>query len=144
MPLAICGKSGFNYAPFEDVEVAVAYSIHIARHDKAGNREPIDVREWVAAVSALNGVRLASSDMTASNPESGENIVIKGDGADAELYDEQQNAWLPVFRWSKRGSVSFNSPPDFDEATSRVRIVAAELARNLSAELVGDEGEFYP
>ncbi|MGY4398326.1 hypothetical protein ACVWZA_003532 [Sphingomonas sp. UYAg733] len=121
----------------------MAYSIHIVRHDKAGNREPIEVREWVAAVSALDGVRLASSDVTASNPVSGENIVIKRDDADAELHDEQQNAWLPVFRWSEHGSVSFNAPSDFDEATSRVRMVAGELARNLSAELVGDEGEFY-
>jgi hypothetical protein len=141
--LALCDKRGFNYAPFEDTEVAVAYSIHIVRHDKAGNREPIEVREWVAAVSASDGVRLASSDVTASNSVSGENIVIKSDGADAELHDEQRNAWLPVFRWSKRGSVSFNAPSDFDEATSRVRMVAGELARNLNAELVGDEGEFY-
>lgn len=121
----------------------MAYSIHIARHDKAGNREPIDVREWVSAVNALDGVRLVSGDVAASNPVSGEHIFIKSDGADAELHDEQQNAWLPVFRWSKRGSVSFNAPSDFDEATSRVRMVAGKLARNLSAELVGDEGEFY-
>lgn len=141
--MALCGKRGFTYTLFEDVEVAVAYSIHIVRHDKAGNPEPIEVREWVVAVSTLDSVRLASSDVTASNPVSGENIVIKSDGADAELYDEQQNAWLPVFRWSKRGSVSFNVPSDFDEVTSRVRMVAGELARNLSAELVGDEGEFY-
>lgn len=119
------------------------YSIHIVRHDKAGNRQPIEVGEWVAAVSALDGVRLASSDMTASNPVSGENIVIKSDGADAELHDVEQNAWWPVFRWSKRGSVSFNAPSDFDEATSRVRMVASELARTLSANLVGDEGEVY-
>jgi hypothetical protein len=141
--LALCGKSGLNYAPFEGVEVAVAYSIHIVRRDKAGNREPIEVREWVAAVNTLIGVRLASSDVTASNPVSGENIVIMSDGADAELHDEQHNEWLPVFRWSKRGSVSFNAPPDFDDTTSRVRMVAGKLARNLNAELVGDEGESY-
>ncbi len=121
----------------------MAYSIHIARHDKAGHREAIEMGEWLEAVSALNGVRLASGDVTASNPVTGENIVINSDGADAELSDEQQNAWLRVFCWSKGGSVSFNAPPDFDEATSRVRMVAGELARSLSAHLIGDEGEFY-
>lgn len=123
--------------------MVVAYSIHIVRHDKAGHREPIETAEWIEAVSALKGVRLASYEMTASNPVTGENITINSDGADVELYDEQQNAWLPVFCWSKRGSASFKAPPDFDEATSRVRVVAGELARNLSAHLVGDEGEFY-
>lgn len=122
----------------------VAYSIHIVRHDGAGRREPIDMGEWVEAVSALSGVRLASSDHTASNPVSGDSIVINSDGADAELYDEQQGAWLPVFRWSKLGSVSFNAPADFDEVTSHVRMVARDLARNLDADIVGDEGEAYP
>ena len=121
----------------------MAYLIHIERHDKAGNRVPIAESEWVEAVSALDGVRLASSDMTAANSLSGENIVIGSDGPDAELHDAQQGAWLPVFRWSKRGLVSFKATPDFNEATSSVRIVAIELARSLSAELVGDEGESY-
>lgn len=122
----------------------VAYSIHIVRHDRAGRREPVDMGEWIEAVSAVSGVRLASSDQTALNPVTGDSIVINSDGADAELYDEQQGAWLPVFRWSKPGWVSFNAPTDFDEVTSHVRMVASDLARNLGADIVGDEGESYP
>ena len=121
----------------------MAYSIHIVRHDIVGQREPIKIGEWVEAVSALESVRLASGDVTAVNPMTGENIVIRSDGADAELYDEQHNAWLPVFRWSKHGSISFNAPPDFDEVTSKVRVVANEMARDLGAVVIGDEGEIY-
>jgi len=121
----------------------VAYSIHIERHNDAGQREPIETDEWIEAVSATNGVRMLYSDATASNPVTHDNIVIKPDGAGAELYDEQRDIWLPVFRWTKRGSVSFEASPDFDEAESRLRIAAGELALKLSARLVGDEGEFY-
>lgn len=121
----------------------MAYSVHIMRYDRAGNRVPIEVCEWIEAASALNGVRLVGGEVTASNPVSGERIVVFGDGVNAELHDEQRNIWLPVFRWSARGSVSFNPPPDFDDATSRIRIIAGALAHSLGAELIGDDGEAY-
>lgn len=135
--------SWFQLRFVEAVELVMAYSIHIERQDKEGHRVSIEIVEWMEAVDIIKGVRLATSGATASNPVTGENIVISGDGADADLYDEQRNAWLPVFRWSRRGTVSFNAPPDFDDAKSRVREVASDLARNLNAHLVGDEGESY-
>lgn len=121
----------------------MAYSIHIERQNEAGQREPIEIVAWTEAVIATNGVRLANGDVSASNPVTHESVVIKREGANADLYDDQLNAWLPVFRWTNRGSVSFDASPDFDDATSRLRAIAGELASKLEARLVGDEGEFY-
>lgn len=121
----------------------MAYSTHIERHNATGQREPIEIHEWIEAVRITDWVRLASHDEAATNSATGESIVIKGDDGNAEFHSDEHDAWLPVFRWNRRGLISFDASSDFGEETSRLREAATELARNLNARLVGDEGEFY-
>ena len=121
----------------------MSYSIHIERLDDTGRRSPIDVVEWSEAVAAVDGVRLTSGDIIATNPHTGEALRIATSGADAEVYCPARDTWLPTFLWSARGRASFAAATDFDAPGSVQRAIASELARKLGAALVGDEGERY-
>jgi hypothetical protein len=85
---------------------------------------------------------MADGDIKATNPRTGEVIGISNSGGDAEVFFPDNAAWSRVFRWSASG-ISFRACQDFELPASAIRLVAAELARGLDAQLVGDEGEFY-
>ncbi|MBO0695844.1 MAG: hypothetical protein J2P56_07045, partial [Verrucomicrobia bacterium] len=51
--------------------------------------------------------------------------------------------WRRVFYWSPPGRVSFRASSDFEQPSSIIRRLAASLARDLNASLIGDEGEIY-
>jgi len=121
----------------------MAYSIHIERRTPDGQRSPIELSEWRAVVARTDGVRLVEGNFQATNPRTYEIITLRNDGGDAEIFSATDARWQPGFSWSRSGRISFPAPRDFEEPTSAVRRLALELARDLDARLVGDEGEVY-
>jgi hypothetical protein len=121
----------------------MGYELHIERRAPDGSRLAIAVSEWRAAVERTNGARIAEGDHQTTNPRTGEVIVLRNTGGDAEVYFPADAAWRRVFRWSRSGRVSFKATPDFEESASDLRRVAIDLAGRLGALLVGDEGEIY-
>lgn len=111
----------------------MSYSLHIKRDI------PIPLETWLSAAQANANIRLDESDSSATNPSTGEKIVIPGRPGEAALC--LHGEWVKVFRW-RQGKISFKAPV----STSRRDPVMAEafaLAAALSAEIRGDEGEVY-
>jgi hypothetical protein len=121
----------------------MAYAIHIKRRGADEQLSPITLSEWRAAVSHVDGVRIADGDNHITNPKTGERITLRNAGGDAEVLFPDDGAWRRAFRWSPQGSISFRAPRDFLAPTCFIRRLAAELARELDARLIGDEGEIY-
>jgi hypothetical protein len=122
----------------------MGYAIHITRRDSSDSQTlPIALSEWRAVVEQTTGVRLANSDFQAMNPTTAEVIEIQNAGGDAEVFFPADSMWRRVFHWSPSGGVSFRAPSDFEQPTSIIRPLAAALARDLNASLIGDEGEIY-
>ena len=94
-------------------------------------------------MESVQNVRLADGDATATNPRTGEVIVIRSSGADAEVHFPESSTWLRIFTWNRTGRISFRAPQDWENAESHVRAIANALALKLSASLIGDEGEVY-
>lgn len=116
------------------------YEIHIERPSNEDAVRPISLDEWTSAVQKTDGVRLDGNVVSATNPHTGEVITMGGFPGAAEVNTD--GTWILVFRWSG-GRVSFNGLPSFSEATDPVRLVALQLAKELDATVVGDEGESY-
>lgn len=121
----------------------MSYSVHIERHDASGQRIPINLNEWTDAVTATEGVRLASGETTVQNTRTGEVIKMPNSGGEAEVHLLGGDEWQRVFSWSALGKISFRAPKDFADSSSPLRSLARTLAGRLSASLVGDEGEIY-
>jgi hypothetical protein len=121
----------------------MAYAIHIKRRTADAPHSPISLSEWRAAVSRVDGVRMADGDYHITNPKIDERITLRNAGGDAEVFFPDDGAWLRAFRWSPEGRISFRAPRDFLSPTCFIRRLAAELARELDAQLIGDEGEIY-
>ena len=115
----------------------MAYELHIMR----GASDPdIALVEWIEAVAAADGVRLADGDYLVTLPETGQVFRFQNTGGDTEVLFN--GVWRRVFRWDA-GCVSFVGPKDFDDETTHMRAVARALAEALQANVVGDEGELY-
>lgn len=121
----------------------MGYSIHIERQAASGERVPIVLAEWTAAVAAVAGLRLRQDDTHAVNPQTGERLTIANSGGDVDIADPDSGEWLPAFFWSPRGSASFTAFEDADPMDAAVRAAARALAQRLGAVLLGDEGEGY-
>jgi hypothetical protein len=114
----------------------MSYTIQIKR------AEPISLAEWSEVVRSRTDLRFREEDHVARNPQTGAVITIARAEGEADLH--VGDAWLPCFRWrGRQGTIAFNAPGDFDEPESPVRRVALELAKQLNARLVGEEGEEY-
>ena len=120
----------------------MGYSIHIRRRDAGALDSAIALSEWQAVVERSDGVRMAEGDYQITNPKTDELINIRNRGGDAEVFFSHEADWRRVFCWSE-GHITFAAPRDFDLPTCLIRKLAAELARALDAQLVGDEGETY-
>ncbi len=116
----------------------MAYHIHIERPST-----PISLAEWRGAIEQTEGVRMAESPPAVTNPQTGEVIAFGNAGGDADVFFPDEGAWHRVFRWSRRGKVSFAAPADFTDPFCHLRRMASTLAQRLEASLVGDEGESY-
>ena len=122
----------------------MAYEIHIRRLDRDGNRVPIALDAWLAAIKAVPIVRLASGDTIAQNPATSEVIRVRASGGDAEVFNPERQTWERAIRWSAGGFASFRPPQGFESPDHAMRKTARDLARMLGAAVVGDEGETYP
>ena len=121
----------------------MGYSIHIERCASGAHHRPIELSEWRSVVERTDGVRMAQGDWQIANPKTGEVIRIGDAGGDADVYFPSDAAWRRIFMWSPEGSIEFRAPGDFLMPDSPMRRLATALARDLDANLVGDEGEIY-
>ena len=113
----------------------MAYSLHIKRNP------PITIDEWLSAVEATDCARIDGSDSVTNNPTTGKEIRIPGSPEAVALWFSELEKWIKVF-WFRNGRISFNAN-DWDNPASPVRTTAFALARQLNAEIIGDEGEVY-
>ena len=111
----------------------MAYSLHIER------TRDIELAEWQSAVQSSADARLDKRENSATNPATGEKIVVPGLAGAAAVHIDGQ--WIKVFHWHK-GKVTFNAPAS-TSSKDPVMAVALELAAVLSAVICGDEGEVY-
>jgi hypothetical protein len=111
----------------------MAYGLHIERE------QPIELNEWQLAAQSIANLRLDESDNISSNPATGE--VIKVPGQVGTVAIEINGVWAKIFRW-RRGKVSFNAPAS-TSGKDPVMAAALQLAKVLSAQICGDEGEVY-
>ena len=121
----------------------MAYEIHIERLATDGTRSTsgVTLDEWKLFVDSKEDLRFESDAVAVTNPATGKKIMAfpQGYGNTEMLIDNQ---WLPVFRW-RDGTISFNGQPSFEERTDPVRIMVIEIAMELGAAIVGDDGESY-
>lgn len=113
----------------------MAYEIHITRGE-----DEIALDEWVAAVAAAEGCRLAEGDYLVTLPETGQVFRFHNTGGDTEVH--VAGVWRRVFRWHE-GRVSFVGPNDFHIEDTHMRCLVRTLATALQAKVVGDEGRIF-
>lgn len=122
----------------------MGYSIHIQHTDD----EELELEEWLAAVEQTDGCRVKQeSGHTIVNPKTGEKITMGGSAGDAEIYDPDEEEWVPALHWyDGSGRVSINSRAIGDESgclVGPIWDVIRSLAMILGAQVSGDEGEVY-
>jgi hypothetical protein len=111
----------------------MAYGLHIERE------QPIELTEWQRAAQSIDKLRLDESDNISFNPATSEVIKVPGQAGTVAI--EINGAWAKVFRW-RRGKISFNAPAS-TSSKDPVMAAALQLAKVLSAQICGDEGEVY-
>lgn len=117
----------------------MAYSIHLRRD--SGNH--ISDAEWKEAVRAHPLLRLQQNEaLSVINPSTGAEIQSASNLGDAEIWLDDSQTWVHAIRW-RTGCATLKAPRDFDEPDSFLRVLLRELAENLSAQVIGDEGEAY-
>ena len=120
----------------------MAYEIHIERVTDDGDPDELELEldEWKSIVAAKDCLRLNFKHVTVTNPATGEEIsASRPDGCADMLIGDQ---WLPVFQW-RAGAISFKGQPSFEDQADPIRQMATQIAIELDARVVGDEGEFY-
>lgn len=117
----------------------MGYSLHIERAKQA-----ITLDEWTAAVSRVAGVRLERADSQAENPTTGAVISFGGNpGNTAVLFNTDGEESWETCLFFREGSISFAATEDIESPSNPVHIAVATLAKQLGAQIVGDEGEAY-
>lgn len=116
----------------------MAYSLYIERS------EPITIDEWLAVAKTVDNLNViqVSGDRIGTNPVTGAKIRIPGAPRETViLRSSELEEWIKPFHfWNGRILIK---PVDWDNPKSTVRVKAFELARKLSAEIIGDQGEKY-
>ena len=123
----------------------MAYALHIKHPSKL-----ITFQDWEKAISKTPGTRLESGGVQAINPKTGESISISGSPGDVAILFVKKR-WLGLVKnesWEiclryNDGEASFKATDDVENPNSPVRIAAKNLAKELGAQIVGDEGEIY-
>lgn len=115
----------------------MAYGIHIVLPGG-----PLTLEQWQQAINLTHGVLLSDQmDLMVKNPATGEVISRPRQPGDAEMI-LQDGTWVPAFRLFE-GRVTTKPAPDFRDPTCQQRRVLWDLASQLGAQVVGDEGETY-
>ncbi|MCB2153284.1 hypothetical protein KQI84_00230 [bacterium] len=112
----------------------MGYELHIERE------EPITLDEWKAAIARISGIDLNEEDTVVVNPATGQEIRFPAQSGDAIFESSNSSVGL---RWSSRGAASFEPPENWDESGCTFRVRVLDLAKQLGAQVVGDEGEEY-
>lgn len=120
---------------------AAHYEIHIQRKAENGERVPIPLAEWRAALAKTKGARFLQSDVMAAVEGADTILTAHNYGGDAVFFLPDGGNW--TFFWTPDEGAFFNAPAAFDEPGNPVRRIARDLAGKLHAEIVGDEGEEY-
>ena len=115
--------------------------LHIERQDKDGARQAIPLAQWTEAVEALDGIRMAEGNASATNPRTGDAIVMPNRGGDAEVYRPDCKRWMRSFWWSPQGMISFPAP---EHRADPVMSLARVLAEALDARIIDDDGQLQP
>ena len=123
----------------------MAYALHIEKEDSE-----ISLDEWLSAIRTIDGARIKSEDVKTVNPSTGGEIVISSNPGDVEVLFTsggflgfgKKSSWEPCI-WFSNGRASFNASEDIESSTNPVHQVAVAVAKALSAQIVGDEGEVY-
>lgn len=106
----------------------MTYELHIERKSHA-----LTIAEWNAAVVQLDGVRLATSNMSAVNPSTGEIISIADHADTAEILSESRQ-WFTCFHFV-RGQVSFKATTNIESESDLTHLAAVKLATALGRKL---------
>jgi len=122
----------------------MAYELHIERPGRE-----ILLDEWRTVVNSVPRLRLAEGDVVGVNPSTNEEVRVRGAAGDVEMRFVSgglfglggREEWVRVFRFS-HGRVSFK-PGSVDSPADPIRKAAAQLAKTLGAQVVGDDGELY-
>ncbi len=121
----------------------MAYELHIEIEDNKISKEA-----WIAAVKLLSNLRITGANTCIANPVTGEKIVIPSERLDVEIKVKSKGffkkpIWEKVFFFNN-GQVSFRPNESMLEDSSHpVRQAASLLAKELNAQIIGDEGEVY-
>ncbi|GHC69138.1 hypothetical protein [Roseibacillus persicicus] len=123
----------------------MGYSLKIERPEN-----PITLEQWSEVVGSTEGIRLAgSASNTLTNPLTGEVISLKSKEGDAEVFDSETGQWHSAIMWRDRnGTASFNSrivagATDYNDLTDSIWLCLASVAKKLSAQISGEEGELF-
>lgn len=118
-------------------------AIHITRRNLSGQNLPIALSEWRAVVERTSGVRMANGGFQVTNSTTAEVVKIRNLGGDVEAFSRPIlrggvcfTGRLPAI--SRSGHLAILSSP-----LRLFRRLAAALARDLIASLIGDEGGIY-
>ena len=106
----------------------MSYDLYIQRFQPGKRPVPITLKEWKAAVSQVNGVRLATGRQKGSR---------KLDG-DTDVYFPERNVWFRVFQWID-DQIVFQATAALENAP--ISLAARTLASLLDARIVGEEDE---
>lgn len=122
----------------------MGYAIHI----ELPNDGKIPLDEWLAAVKQTGHCRSKEeSGHSIVNPKTGQTIKIGGSPGDAEIFDPDEEDWIPVLHWKdSTGRASANSRAIGNESGTLVGPiwdVIRTLATTLGAQVRGDECEVY-
>jgi hypothetical protein len=113
----------------------MGYALHIERTGGFA------LEEWKRAVASVSGVRLDDSPSTATNPKTGEVVMLYAQDGDVAVM--LAGKWVKVFQFFKN-RVSFNARSAvLDNPNDLVARAAFSLAHILSAKVVGDGGQEY-
>ena len=121
----------------------MAYTLHIERN------EPITLSSWKEAVSKTANIKLyEQATINSTNPKTGEIISIKSNPGDVSVLLKtngflgfgKKSSWENCIYFSN-GRGTFNAVKDIESPKNPLHRAAVALANELSAQILGDEGE---
>jgi hypothetical protein len=115
------------------------YTLYIERTKS----NAITQAEWEQAVSKHSNLKLADAVKEFTNPKTGEKIkfAAKPNEIDTQVIDSK-GAVFATIRYAN-GRASFPAVGDTNLVNNPLRVAVASLAKQLKAQVVGDEGEVY-
>ena len=114
---------------------AFSYELHFERE------KPITIEEWSSTINNFKAVRINDSPIKNKNPNTGEIITIIVPTGSAQVFFPKKNSWHHVFNFGKE--ISFSPNENWDNPNNELRLLTFDIANELGAKIVGQEGEVY-